>query len=165
MGLSRARSEYTATVVFALSFWLQSMKTFPLRSWVLIRDTTSSGCSDSSMSASACESVLVVSKSTGAVQRDIDLQTLGSRGLRNRLAGPSLRASRGATGRPWRTRSPRPAAPGSRSKTMTVGRSAFFASASEGCSSIAAMFPSQASVRVSLRVTGQDRLVLARRLP
>ncbi len=32
---------------------------------------------------------------------------------------------------------------------MTVGWSAFFASASDGCSSIAAMFPSHARVRVS----------------
>src|SRR5258708_39841037 len=43
VGLSRARSEYTAMVVLWSSFWLQSTKTLPVRIAFFISETTISG--------------------------------------------------------------------------------------------------------------------------
>ena len=53
VGCSRARNEYTATVVLCSSFWLQSTRTFPVRTCFFMSETTSSGCSCSSNCASA----------------------------------------------------------------------------------------------------------------
>src|SRR5205823_4468656 len=65
VGSSRARSEYTLTVVLCSSFWLQSMKTLPLRRSLVITDTTSFGCCFSSNRARAWEKPLVSSYVTG----------------------------------------------------------------------------------------------------
>ena len=61
VGCSRARSEYTHTVVFTWSFWLQSMKTLPLRSSLVICETTSFGSRCSSSCATAWAKSLVSS--------------------------------------------------------------------------------------------------------
>ena len=46
------RMEYGAIVVLAALFWLQSMKTLPLRTFLSIDETTSSGIAWASWSAS-----------------------------------------------------------------------------------------------------------------
>ena len=61
VGVSRARNEYTLTVVLCSSFWLQSMKTLPLRRSLVITDTTSFGCCFSNSRARAWEKPLVSS--------------------------------------------------------------------------------------------------------
>ena len=62
VGCSRARSEYTATVVLCSSFWLQSTKHFAGAEILLhIGDDQIPGCSCSSNCASACANVLVAS--------------------------------------------------------------------------------------------------------
>lgn len=53
VGRSVARSEYTHTVVFFASFWLQSISTLPVRCAFVIRETTRSGSAASSVSATA----------------------------------------------------------------------------------------------------------------
>lgn len=56
---SRARGEYTATVVLWRSFWLQSTSTRPPRRSLACRETTSSGSACSSSSATALAKGLV----------------------------------------------------------------------------------------------------------
>ena len=51
VGRAAARTEYTATVVLAGWFWLQSMRTRPRRSSLRMTETTRSRCSDSSWRA------------------------------------------------------------------------------------------------------------------
>ena len=51
VGRGRARTEYTATVVFAGWFWLQSINTRPCRSDLRMLETTRSRWSDSSLRA------------------------------------------------------------------------------------------------------------------
>ena len=61
VGRSRARSEYTATVVLCSSFWLQSTKTLPARRRFVMRDVIVSGDVRSSVSATALANGLVSS--------------------------------------------------------------------------------------------------------
>ena len=59
VGRSRARREYTPTVVLCGSFWLQSTSTFPPRSDFFMLETTSSGRRAASASATARENGFV----------------------------------------------------------------------------------------------------------
>src|SRR5207245_9588899 len=61
VGRSRARSEYTQTVVLCGSFWLQSRSTFPERSDFFIFETTSCGHFAARASATARANALVSS--------------------------------------------------------------------------------------------------------
>ena len=61
VGVSRARSEYTQTVVLCSSFWLQSMKTLPGRLAFVISDTIRPGSRRSSTCATPMANVFVPS--------------------------------------------------------------------------------------------------------
>ena len=116
----RARSEYGATVVFAVLFWLQSTSTLPGRSAFSIRHTTSLGCLRGQLLGQrlgVAAGVLAV----GAPDRRVHLHALGARGLRPPGRGRRRPAAR-AAGAATCAHSTTPAGgPGSRSSTSRSG--------------------------------------------
>jgi len=119
VGNWRARSEYGATVVLEPLFWLQSTRTLPVRSALVIRDTARRGCSRSSRSAYARARSLACSEvtpETGAYScRPLPPEVLASG------ARPSA-SSMGRRSHATRQQSTTLAgAPGSRSKTSRSG--------------------------------------------
>ncbi len=99
VGCSRARSEYTATVVLCSSFWLQSTKTLPVRMLLHLRNNL---LADGRVPAVAQARAQGLGHVVGgrSVQRDVDLQALRSGGLGKTLRDPNARRSRAATDRP-----------------------------------------------------------------
>ena len=113
----------------------------------MVVTTNGRSCFSSTM-PTVCESSLVVSKSTAELSGTYTWRPLDPDVLARQMSSSWVSRSRTvhATSAHWAT----PAgAPGSRSKTMVVGRSGSSASASEGWSSSAARFASHTSVSSS----------------
>ena len=124
VGRSRARSEYTQTVVLCSSFWLQSMKTLPLRS-VLVhpRDDEVGLGGLEQLGDRMREALRVLVRDAGRVQRHVDLQPLGARRLRERLQAELLEHPLQPQRRRGSTRRSSPARPGRGRRPSSSGSS------------------------------------------
>src|SRR6266851_2174872 len=145
VGRARARSEYTFTVVLYSSFWLQSMRTRPVRSSLSCLCTTSSGCCSSNSCASPFDTTFVSTYVTFVLSGTYSCKPLDPDVFAQQSRPCSANTSRSI--KPTLQHSTMVAGgPGSKSKTSVRGSGRFDASDSDVWNSSVAIWASHTIV-------------------